>query len=179
MSPRASKLPDVPERQGEFHRILPLMGHALSVAVTLLVAAGCSKAHPPRTRTPPPRPLPLGDPLPLKITLSALPGNPIPLANLGKFQLGFVVENVGTTSVDPQLERSSVLLVNGKPAKDWDITIGNGPRDARWTALPPHDRLQFGYAFGNSLFDKVGDYTFIFSVGSVSSPPFTLHVVAH
>jgi RNA polymerase sigma factor (sigma-70 family) len=74
----------------------------------------------------------------------------------GIFQINFTVVNDGDKTIDPDIG-SSELLVNGKPMKDWDFIIHNGPRDDRWTALPPGDCLEFGYGLGDR-FEKPGIY---------------------
>jgi hypothetical protein len=170
------------------------MYRGMLLAVILVVACACAKGAPPAmehghaaavqggssalvTSTSPPPP-PARAPLPLEISLSASPPSPIKQADLEAFLLEFVVRNTGASTIDPQIERASALLVNGQRAKDWDFTIAGGPRDDRWHALPPGDKLQFTYRFGASLFDKPGRYTLVFEVGGVSSPSVTVVVVA-
>jgi len=112
---------------------------------------------------------------PLVIVLSAQPGTTIARADLPRFELDFVVRNAGRAAVDPNLE-ASMLYVDGSPAKNWMITIGNGPRDTRWHALPPGDTLRFGYAFGDSLFRARGAHTLVLVAGTVRSTTLTVVV---
>src|SRR5438045_3933636 len=65
----------------------------------------------------------------------------------GPFTISFGLVNDGDKAVDPEVGQSQ-LLVNGKGLKDWGFIIGNGPRDNRWTKLPPGDYLSFGYDLG-------------------------------
>src|SRR5262249_54659957 len=68
----------------------------------------------------------------------------------------FTLVNDGNQVIDPKIP-SARIVVNGKPLPDSGLIFGNGPRDARFTALPPGDHLLFGYALG-SHFKKPGVY---------------------
>src|SRR5215831_3699531 len=61
----------------------------------------------------------------------------------GTFMLSFCFTNVSKSVINPKpLLEGSSLKVNGKEVAHWPLTIGNGPRDPRWTALPTGDHLE-------------------------------------
>ncbi|HKB38286.1 MAG TPA: sigma-70 family RNA polymerase sigma factor [Gemmataceae bacterium] len=74
----------------------------------------------------------------------------------GTLQINFALVNEGDRVIDPKLP-SSRIVVNGKPLPDSGRIFGNGPRDARFEALPPGDSLQFSYALGKH-FEKPAVY---------------------
>ena len=59
----------------------------------------------------------------------------------------------------------------GLPAANWDVTINNGPRDYRWSALPPGDRLEFGYLLADTVFRAPGRYVLVLVTGRGRSAP--------
>ena len=68
----------------------------------------------------------------------------------------FTLVNDGIKPIDPKIE-SSKIIINGEELENSGIILGNGPRDARWNALPPGDTLEFAYALEDS-FKKPGIY---------------------
>ena len=70
--------------------------------------------------------------------------------------MSFSLVNDGTKVVDPKVE-SWRLVINGGEAADSGFIFGNGPRDARWKALPAGDSLRFAYAMGR-YFKEPGIY---------------------
>ena len=78
-------------------------------------------------------------------------------AELTRLQLMFAVVNDGTTTANPNIE-SSHLLINGVEPPNWEIIIHNGLRGPEFWSLAPGHTLKFGYALG-SLFMKPGIYT--------------------
>jgi type II secretory pathway pseudopilin PulG len=68
----------------------------------------------------------------------------------------FTLVNDGDTSIDPKIGESKIV-VNGKELAGSALILGNGPRDARFEALPPGEHLQFGYALGD-YFKEPGIY---------------------
>jgi hypothetical protein len=68
------------------------------------------------------------------------------------FVIYFALVNDSDKTINPDLD-SSRLLVNGKELKDWPFIVSQGPRDARWQALPAGDYLSFAYAMGR-YFDE-------------------------
>ena len=111
----------------------------------------------------------------LAITLTASPSASLTVPELQKFQLDFVVRNVGTSTIDPRLG-ASTLLVDGSPATSWPMTINNGPRDSRWEALPPGEELRFGYALRDALFKTQGRYVLVLLSNGVPSAPLVVTV---
>jgi hypothetical protein len=55
----------------------------------------------------------------------------------------FTLVNDGARTIDPK-EGTWKLIINGREVEDARFIFGNGPRDARWKALPPGDSLRFG-----------------------------------
>jgi hypothetical protein len=94
-----------------------------ALGLALSIVATASAAPPPES----------GVKLPLDVRLAA--PSSVREDRAAAFTLEFVARNTGSSTVDTRLGRS-VLRVNGQPLADWDITIHNGPRDVRWTALP-------------------------------------------
>jgi|GEM_PF-2254393 len=74
----------------------------------------------------------------------------------GKLNLIFTVFNEGDTTIDPKIGEAT-LVINGKDDLGSWMMFNNGPRDNRFTALPPGDYLLFNYGVGN-LFAKPGLY---------------------
>lgn len=74
----------------------------------------------------------------------------------GKLNLTFTVYNEGETTLDPKIGEAT-LVINGKDDPGSWMRFNNGPRDNRFTALPPGDYLLFGYGLGD-LFSKPGLY---------------------
>ena len=70
--------------------------------------------------------------------------------------LHFTVVNDGSEPIDPKIVASKIII-NGKGLEDSAVIFGNGPRDARWNALPPADSLRFTYALGE-YFKQPGIY---------------------
>jgi hypothetical protein len=141
--------------------------HATAALAATLCSARLLRAQ--SRRPPSALPTPL-----FRITLTGSPAGPLAMAARSAYQLGFTYTNLGRTVVDPRLA-SSQLLVNGAPDPNWAFTVSNGPRDARWNALPPRDTLQFGYALG-TLFPAPGRYTVVWRVGTVDSAPLIVEV---
>jgi hypothetical protein len=71
-------------------------------------------------------------------------------------QINFTLVNDGATTINPEIG-SSEIIVNGKTWADSSLIFGNGPRDHRFTELPPKDYLLFGYALGER-FNEPGIY---------------------
>jgi hypothetical protein len=68
----------------------------------------------------------------------------------------FTLVNDGTKPIEPKIE-SSKIIINGKELGNSALILGNGPRDARWDALPPGDVLEFTYAL-EDYFKEPGIY---------------------
>jgi hypothetical protein len=70
--------------------------------------------------------------------------------------LEFTLVNDGAEVLDPEIALSQ-LVVDGAVWPDSGLVLGNGPRDARFAALPPGDSLRFTRALGGS-FPEPGVY---------------------
>lgn len=90
-------------------------------------------------------------------------------------QVYFAIVNDGTSTVDPRIE-SSRLLINGVEPKDWSFVIGNGLRNSLWHSLPPGEVLRFSYVLGR-YFVKPGVYTVRWEGDDFRSPELTFRVV--
>lgn len=71
----------------------------------------------------------------------------------------FSVKNQGKASVDTALTQTE-LVIDGKPFEQSAQLFGNGPRDARFAALPAGDTLDFSYARGY-YFRQAGEHTLL------------------
>lgn len=97
------------------------------------------------------------------------------------FMIRFYLVNDGDKAIDPKIE-SSTLFINGKECKgeddkvNWQQSIGNGPRDDRWEALPPGDYIGFGFAVGDS-FKEPGIYRVKWKGEGFESPEVTFRVM--
>jgi hypothetical protein len=60
----------------------------------------------------------------------------------------FSLVNDGDGVVDPKIGASRILI-DGQELADSGFILSNGPKDARFEALPPKDHLRFGYALGD------------------------------
>jgi len=85
------------------------------------------------------------------------------------------VTNEDTETIDLHLE-SSTLLVDGLRSLSWNVAIGNGPREARESALPPGESIQAARVMGGWLVRREpGDHEVVIEVCGVRSAP--AHVV--
>lgn len=73
-----------------------------------------------------------------------------------ELSIHFTLVNDGKETIDPKIG-SSKIIVNGVELENSDFILSNGPRDARWKALPPGDALEFTYALEN-YFKEPGIY---------------------
>jgi hypothetical protein len=97
------------------------------------------------------------------------------------FMIHFYMVNDGDKVVDPKLA-SSRLFLNGKECKgkddvvNWQVSIGRGPRDDRWEALPPGDYLSFTMNMGDS-FKEPGTYRVKWKGESFEAPEVVFRVM--
>src|SRR5262245_27648963 len=91
------------------------------------------------------------------------------------FVVYLALVNDGDMVVNPDLG-SSQLIVNGKELKDWPFIVGQGPRDARWEALPAGDYLSFAYALGER-FEEPGTYKVSWKGKGFQSPEIVFRVM--
>ena len=70
--------------------------------------------------------------------------------------LEFTIVNDGSQPIDPEIDRSRIII-NGKELEESGLILGNGPRDARFTSLPPGDSIRFTSRLGH-LFKVSGTY---------------------
>jgi hypothetical protein len=62
-------------------------------------------------------------------------------------QINFILVNDSGAAINPEIEASEIV-VNGETWADSNFIFSNGPRDNRFTSLPPKDYLLVGYALG-------------------------------
>lgn len=94
---------------------------------------------------------------------------------VGPFMIYFGVVNDGNQIADPEINHSQIL-VNGKPMKGWPLIILNGPRSLEWSALPPKQNLEFGYALGRH-FQSPGTYTLVWKGNNFKSHELVFRVL--
>lgn len=107
------------------------------------------------------------NPTSLDIMLRAQPAQ-LTMAERSTFKVGLTAVNRGSSTIDPQLHES-VLTVNDKRAYAWDLAIQNGPRDAKWSALSPAERIEIECPLGEALFEQPGDYHLVLKLDSQES----------
>ena len=88
----------------------------------------------------------------------------------------FTLVNDGEAEIDPKIGESRIV-VNGKELADSGLILGNGPRDARFAALPPGEHLRFGYALGDH-FQEPGIYRVSWRGANFRSPEVVFRVLA-
>lgn len=77
------------------------------------------------------------------------------------FKISIMAINRGDETIDPELHRAE-LFVNGKWSKIWSLAIGNGKREAKWSALPPGETASMTWShIGESLFPNPGKYELV------------------
>jgi hypothetical protein len=110
----------------------------------------------------------------INLGVSASTGHIMTVAQSGTMMLMFALTNISSSTLNPRT-KESVLKINGVEPADWPLTIANGPRDARWEALPPGDKLEFGYAMGDH-FQSPGIYDVVWVVDGQASPACRIEV---
>jgi hypothetical protein len=88
----------------------------------------------------------------------------------------FTLVNDGEATIDPKIGESRIV-VNGEELADSGLILGNGPRDARFAALPPGEHLRFGYALGEH-FKEPGIYRVSWRGANFRSPEVVFRVLA-
>src|SRR4051812_4594898 len=87
----------------------------------------------------------------------------------------FTLVNDGEATVDPKLGESRIV-VDGAELADSGLILGNGPRDARFTALRPGKQLRFGHALGDH-FREPGIYRVSWRGAGFRSPEVVVRVL--
>lgn len=105
---------------------------------------------------------------PLTVVLEARPLQ-LAMAERRAFRLTIKVTNTTTATLDPDLDRSE-LLVNGEPTIAWPNTIMNSGRSTEWTALPSGHSVGGTWSIGERLFSAPGEYNLTLRVSGVVSP---------
>jgi|ERR1700680_1609756 len=95
--------------------------------------------------------------------------------NTDALQVHFGLVNDGSSTVNPNIE-SSHLLINGVEPKDWSNVIINGLRTPSFRALPPGQTLDFSYVLGR-YFQKPGVYTVGWQGAHFKAADITLRVL--
>lgn len=145
------------------------MNYARAARLTFICAcvalAACSRdGRPPQSTAPPEDTM---NPTSLEITLRAQPAQ-LTMAERSTFKVGLTAVNRGSSTIDPKLHES-VLTVNDARAYAWDLSIQNGPRDAKWSALPPAERIEIEWPLGEALFEQPGDYHLVLKLDGQES----------
>jgi hypothetical protein len=91
------------------------------------------------------------------------------------YSFHFRVENRGSSTVDPEIGKSR-LLVNVKELRNWDIILGNGVQIGAWSVLPPGETLEFNYSLAR-LFLEPGEYVLEWRGLHFHAPAVTLRVI--
>ena len=87
----------------------------------------------------------------------------------------FTLVNDGEAIIDPRIGESRIV-VNGDELTDSGLKLGDGPRDARFAALPPGDHLRFGYVLGDH-FKEPGVYRVSWRGANFRSPEVVFRVL--
>jgi hypothetical protein len=87
----------------------------------------------------------------------------------------FTLVNDGEATIDPKIGESRIV-VQGKELADSGLIMGNGPRDARFTALPPGEHLSFSYSLGDH-FKEPGIYRVSWRGANFRSPEVVFRVL--
>ena len=92
-----------------------------------------------------------------------------------RLNMTFTLVNDGVETINPGIAATH-LVVNGKELADSVMIFGNGPRDARFDALPPGQHLLFGYALGE-YFNNHGIYRVSWAGNGFKSPELVFRVM--
>jgi hypothetical protein len=87
----------------------------------------------------------------------------------------FTLVNDGEATIDPKIGESRIV-VEGKELADSGLILGNGPRDARFAALPPGQCLRFSYSLGD-YFKEPGIYRVSWRGANSRSPEVVFRVL--
>src|SRR5205823_12531714 len=82
--------------------------------------------------------------------------------------VSIAIVNDGDKTVDPEIG-SSHLFVNGKEWKNWAFSVGQGPRDDRFTALPPRNYVGKTFDFAEHC-TKPGIYRLLWKGRGFQAP---------
>jgi hypothetical protein len=101
----------------------------------------------------------------LKLSVLVHPATRVTSDQARDMYLSFELTNTGSESVKADIG-DSVLLVNGKPLKQWASTMAElGPAE-RAKNLAPKETMRFHFKFAKKVVVKPGEYTFEISVGA-------------
>lgn len=94
------------------------------------------------------------------------------------FKMSIAATNRGGEVIDPELHRAK-LFVNGKESKAWSLAIGNGKREAKWSALPPGETVSLTWSsMGESILTGSGTFTLVLSFNETELAPVRVQVQA-
>ena len=97
------------------------------------------------------------------------------LGEMEGLNVEFTLVNDGEVTMDPKIGESRIV-VNGKELADSGLILGNGPRDARFAALPPGQCLRFSYSLGD-YFKEPGIYRVSWRGANFRSPEVVFRVL--
>jgi hypothetical protein len=87
----------------------------------------------------------------------------------------FTLVNDGEATIDPKIGESRIV-VQGKELAESGLILGNGPRDARFAALPPGQCLRFNSSLGD-YFKEPGNYRVSWRGANFRSPEVVFRVL--
>lgn len=94
---------------------------------------------------------------------------PVSPAHLDDAMIGFTVKNIGSTTIDPQLNLSELRVDGGQPSHDWGMALMNSGHEVKWKALPPGESVTGRWPLARALFPRPGAYKLQLTVSEVPS----------
>lgn len=111
----------------------------------------------------------------VELTLLARPLE-LSMSTRGEFEIGISATNRGTTTIDPALYRTR-LLINDEDSLPFSDAIGNGVREREWFELAPGETVSMSWpSMGEIFFPVPGTYTLKLNLGGVESEPVAIRV---
>jgi len=113
----------------------------------------------------------------IKVEFSAQPWQ-LTMSSRKNFRISITATNRGGTTIDPELHRAK-LFVNGNEAHVWNLAIGNGKREAKWSALGPAETVSMTWSsMGEALLPAPGVYRLSLRFDETEPAPIDVEVHA-